>query len=95
MIRPIAGLKAAWLLDLLGIIKQAAKKTFGFIPFTPVFNITGQPAMSLPLHWNAAGLPIGMHVVGRFGDEATLFRLAGQLEKAQPWFDHVAPGFSV
>jgi amidase len=43
--------------------------------------------MSVPLEWNAEGLPIGLHFVGRFGDEATLFRLAGQLERAKPWSD--------
>jgi amidase len=50
-----------------------------------VANITGNPAMTLPLHWNADGLPIGVHVLGRYGDEASLFRLAGQLERARPW----------
>lgn len=50
-----------------------------------VANITGNPAMSLPLWWNADGLPIGVHVLGRYGDEATLFRLAGQLEATRPW----------
>lgn len=54
-------------------------------PFTPICNATGQPAMSVPLHWSADGLPIGTHFVGRFGDEATLFRLAAQLEVARPW----------
>lgn len=49
------------------------------------FNATGSPAMSVPLYWNAAGLPIGSHFVARYGDEATLFRLAGQLEQARPW----------
>jgi amidase len=58
-----------------------------------VFNITGQPAMSVPLHWNEAGLPIGMHFVGKWGDEATLFRLASQLEKEKPWFDKAPEGY--
>jgi amidase len=50
-----------------------------------VANLTGNPAMSVPLWWNDEGLPIGVHVLGRFGDEATLIRLAAQLEAAQPW----------
>ncbi|MCB0024633.1 MAG: hypothetical protein KDD91_16475, partial [Caldilinea sp.] len=53
--------------------------------FTMLYNATGQPAMSVPLHWTDAGLPVGMHFAGRFGDEATLFRLAGQLEQERPW----------
>jgi len=56
-----------------------------FVPFTPLQNATGQPAMSVPLFWNDAGLPIGVHFAARFGDEATLFRLAAQLEDARPW----------
>ncbi|MEW6733501.1 MAG: amidase [Acidobacteriota bacterium] len=65
---------------LQGLFRAAA-----FVPFTPICNITGQPAMSVPLYWNAEGLPIGSHFISRFGDEATLFRLAAQLEEARPW----------
>ena len=49
--------------------------------------------MSVPLHWNDAGLPIGMQFVAPFGDDAVLLRLAAQLEQAQPWFDRRAPGY--
>ena len=89
----IARTGATWILEALDIIKPVAAQTFEFVPWTPVFNVTGQPAMSVPLHWNAEGLPIGMHFVGKWGEEATLFRLAGQLEKAKPWFDKAPPGY--
>lgn len=59
-------------------------RVFGY---TPPFNMTGQPSMSLPLGMSATGLPIGMMFTGRYGDEATLFRLAAQLEQAKPWID--------
>ena len=53
--------------------------------FTLVGNATGQPGISLPLHWSDDGLPIGVQFLGRYGDEATLLQLAGQLERAHPW----------
>ena len=83
----VGRMRAAWVLEAAGLMRTMAGKLFDFIPYTPLFNITGQPAMSVPLHWNDDGLPIGMQCAGRFGDEATLFRLAGQLERARPWFD--------
>ena len=57
----------------------------------PVYNITGQPAISIPLHWNREGLPIGVMFGARYGDEATLIQLAGQLEQAQPWIGRKPP----
>jgi len=92
MIRLVGSFDGGRLLKALGIVKTLAAQTFEFMPWTPVFNVTGQPAMSVPLEWGADKLPIGMHFVGRFGDEATLFRLAGQLEKAKPWANLLPPG---
>lgn len=62
-----------------------------FMPYTHVFNIGGQPAMSVPLSWNAEGLPIGVQFAAPVGDEATLFRLAAQLEAARPWRGRIPP----
>jgi amidase len=58
-----------------------------YVPFTPIQNITGQPAIALPLYWNAAGLPVGVQFAGAYGDELTLLQLATQLEQSQPWFE--------
>jgi amidase len=56
-----------------------------WVPYTPIMNVTGQPAMSVPLYWNDEGLPIGTHFAAAYNGEATLFRLAAQLEEARPW----------
>ena len=76
-------LNSAPLLDLA--LKTLGTNALARTPNTQLFNQTGQPGMSVPLYWNEAGLPIGTQMVGRFGDEATLFRLAAQLEEARPW----------
>lgn len=70
---------------------KALAPVIDYVPFTPIQNATGQPAISLPLHWTQEGLPVGVMFTGRFGDEATLFRLAAQLEQAQPWRDRRPP----
>jgi amidase len=89
--RLLARLGWGALVRTLGSIEASADRAFAFTPFTPIANITGQPAMSVPLHWTADGLPIGVHFVARFGEEATLLRLAAQLEAARPWRDRRPP----
>lgn len=83
---PIGALAATYDDPLVGFFRAG-----DFAPFTPLINATGQPAMSVPLYWNRERLPIGSHFVGRFGDEATLFRLAAQLERARPWSERRPP----
>lgn len=64
---------------------ELGRRQAALYPYAAVFNLTGQPSMSLPLATSPAGLPIGMMFTGRYADEATLFRLAGQIERALPW----------
>ncbi|MBI3634916.1 MAG: amidase [Candidatus Rokubacteria bacterium] len=72
---------------MLDDLDEYWRRVFFMSPFTVWFNLTGQPAMMLPLGRSASGLPLGVQLVARWGDEATLFRLAAQLEAARPWFD--------
>jgi amidase len=71
--------------------RQIGERLFAFMPNTQAFNNTGQPAMTVPLAQSRSGLPIGIQFVARMGAEATLFSLAGQLERAAPWMGRTAP----
>jgi len=77
--------------DTSGDPHAAFAKQILFTPFTPLVNVTGQPALSLPLHGSEDGLPIGVQLIGRPFGEATLLRLAAQLEQARPWADRRPP----
>jgi amidase len=81
----VASLRLGPLLRLRGVVEATVARVFSFMPFTPLANVAGTPSMNVPLFWNDAGLPIGTMLTGRLGDEATLFRVAAQLEAARPW----------
>jgi amidase len=76
---------------MLDDVNEYWRRVFHFSPFTVWFNLTGQPAMMLPLGRSGSGMPVATQMVARFGDEATLFRLAAQLEATRPWFDRRPP----
>jgi amidase len=71
--------------------RLGANGIMGYSPFCPLANMTGQPAISLPLGVTATGLPIGVQLVGRFGEDARVLALAAQLEAAQPWIRRLPP----
>jgi Asp-tRNA(Asn)/Glu-tRNA(Gln) amidotransferase A subunit family amidase len=77
-----------WLTEDVNLIVE---RIGAYMPNTQAFNNSGQPGMSVPLAWSSDGLPIGIQFVAPVGEEGLLFRLAGQLERARPWFDRVAP----
>lgn len=91
LMKVINALKLGKLIKMSGRVDQMAIESLTKTPFTQLANFTGQPAMSVPLHWTSKGLPCGIQFVGRFADEATLFRIAGQLEKEKPWIGKRAP----
>ena len=68
-----------------GILEQLIQESLGWVPYTQLANITGRPAISVPLHWTDAGLPLGVQLVGRLGADGDLLQLAAQLEEASPW----------
>ncbi|MBI3347962.1 MAG: amidase [Burkholderiales bacterium] len=80
-------LKRAGLLE--GVIRQMATESLRHVPFTQLANLTGTPAISLPLHWTADGLPLGLQFVAAPGQDGLLLQLAAELEAAQPWFDRL------
>ncbi len=76
--------------DMNGSDLEAYSRAVGhFTAFTALVNIAGNPAVTLPLHWTGAGLPVGVQLIGRYGDEATLFTVSAHLERARPWFDRI------
>jgi len=79
--------KLGWIDMMMDDVDEYWRRVFAFSPFTVWFNLTGQPAIVLPLGKSDEGLPIAVQLVARYGEEATLFRLAAQLEAARPWFD--------
>jgi Asp-tRNA(Asn)/Glu-tRNA(Gln) amidotransferase A subunit family amidase len=80
-----------WIDMMMDDVHEYWHRVFAFSPFTVWFNITGQPAIVLPLSATASGFPVSVQLVARYGDEATLFRLGSQLEAARPWFDRKPP----
>lgn len=83
--------RTASLLRHTKIVDDLVDKNLGWVPYTELANITGRPAISLPLHWTADGLPLGVQFVAPLAGESRLIRLAAQLEQAVPWADRVAP----
>jgi amidase len=83
--------KLGWIDMMLEDVDEYWRRVFTFSPFTVWFNLTGQPALMLPLGRSASGFPIAVQLVGRYGEEGAILSLGAQLEKARPWFDKNPP----
>ncbi|MEO6881209.1 MAG: amidase [Mycobacteriaceae bacterium] len=89
--RAILAARGGRLVRAMGQVQEMVLANLGWVPFTQLANITGRPAVSLPLHWTAEGLPLGVQLIGDLGAEPLLVRVASQLEQARPWFDRLPP----
>lgn len=83
--------RTAWIAGRAGFVDRVVDDNLGRTPYTQLANITGRPAISLPLHWTASGLPLGVQFVAPLGGEGLLLALANELEQARPWFDRQPP----
>ena len=94
MITPVLAappLEIGYLSSDMDDIEEMMGRLLSYMPFTGMFNLTGQPAMSVPLHWTPDGLPVGIQFAAKYANESLLYRLAGQLEKAEPWINKRPP----
>jgi Asp-tRNA(Asn)/Glu-tRNA(Gln) amidotransferase A subunit family amidase len=89
--RVVLALRMGAVLPKVGIVRNAVQRNLSWVPYTQLANLTGRPAMSVPLYWTPDGLPLGVQFVAAPGGEGTLLRLASQLEAARPWFDRRPP----
>jgi len=89
--RALLTAKAGGVLRFTPLVDQMISQNLGWVPYTQLANLTGRPAMSVPLHWTPEGLPIGSQLVGRLGSDGLLLRVAAQLEQAAPWWDRRPP----
>lgn len=90
--RLVSRVRGGKLMRLSGILDDLIRESLGWVPYTQLANLTGRPAISVPLHWTDDGLPLGVQFVGKLGADGDLLQLAAQLEQARPWAQrHPAP----
>ena len=88
--RTVARTRSGKLLAASGVLDQIISDNLSWVPYTQLANLTGRPAISVPLHWTESGVPLGVQLVGRLGADGLLLQVAAQLEEAQPWFHRYA-----